>query len=63
VREDGEELARELRWDAAVLGKHWVAVVGWQRQLTAASRSCDGGPVTVVERRRRRGAKCGRVRE
>jgi hypothetical protein len=39
MREDGEELARKFRWDVAVPGEHWVADVGWQRQLTAASRT------------------------
>jgi hypothetical protein len=53
----------ELQWDAAVPGKHWVAVVGWRRWLSMASRSYGGGPATVVEWRRRRGAKCRHVRE
>jgi hypothetical protein len=43
-----------------------VSARGWRRASLGASvgcRSCGGGPATVVERRRRRGAKYGRVRE
>jgi hypothetical protein len=62
VREDGEELVKELLWDAAVTGKHRVADVGRRSWLTAASIEWGDGLAAVLSGEEAEEAKCGHAR-